>query len=264
MQPKKEDPVTSRFKRPDQEVPILMPSGEGRPDGTASFLPSGLGQVGLRVLRRGDFTKALYWELSKRAQRQLGELIALRQGITKEGPSYWLAHFLGGKRREEKFGRKVSAALHSDIRKYGRPSERTELMIGRGRLFGDPLTRLSVAVTKKLSRARLVLWWTGLSRRTLDTLENPRELSNRVAHLIYFRGKDYVPAVFAPDLETAFYVYTLFNFTGRGLGTCPFCSEVFQRTREDQLYCCQSHADAFRLQRWRKEKREEARKGKTE
>jgi len=79
---------------------------------------------------------------------------------------------------------------------------------------------------------------------------------------MYYRERDFIPAIFAPDLETAFFCYALLSFTGRGLGICLECGEVFQRTREDILYCCQSHASAYRLRRWREKQREARKKRK--
>jgi len=291
MQWEKEKSVAFRFKRPDLEVPILVPSGEGRRDAVASFYVVGLGQMGIRVLRRGDFNEVAYRSLSKRARGELRELIALRQGIVEqEDPSFWLREFLRVKAREGKFKRKVAAAVTDDVPsqsqrvgmtivqdKFGRkilaavtedmkqiwPSQRTRMMIGQVRLFGDPLTRLSVAITKKLARARLVLWWTGPPRMDRVPFNDELEMRERVAYLMHWRKANYVPAIFCPDMETAFYVYALFQITGRGFGICLHCGEVFQRTRSDLLYCCQSHASAYRLRRWRDAHRKKIRGGKS-
>ena len=251
--------VTPRYRRKNKELlPILIPSGDRHHDALATFFVTGLGNVGLRVLGPGDFDKMAWRGLNKKARAGLRELIALRQGVAEKGPGHWLRRFAAQKPLEEKFARKVRAALDLDIGKGGRPSCRTKLLLGEARLLGDPLSYLSSAITAKLSRARLVLWWKGQPR---DVLPPPSEseLLQRVAYLMYWRKEEqFAPAIFCPDMETAFYVYALFRMTGSGFGVCAQCGEVFQKTRPDLLYCCFSHGEAYRLRRWRAARKQKA------
>lgn len=184
---------------------------------------------------------------------------ALRQGIAEqEHPSYWLRRFTKFTPREERVEKKVEAALVRDIEKTGRPSSRTARLMELAELKGDPLSFLSRAITGKLSKARLVLWWKG------QPLPRGADIVQQLAHFMYWQNREqFVPAIFAPDLETAFYVYALFQVTGRGFGICLECGEVFQKLRPDSHYCCFSHGEAFRLRRWRAARRKEAEKRKT-
>lgn len=263
MQRVSQKSVTVRYRHPEKEVPILvLAREEGHIDAWVTFLVAGE-RVGVRVFRRGDFNEVLYRSLSKKAQRRVRQLIALRQGIAEEEPSFWLRQFL----RENKFLQKAAAAWDDDFKKFGQLSRQTEKMLRQAWRVGSPLTRLSVLVTKRLSGARLVLWfteppgdegkreppWPQLEEGSRDEIE--RELESRVAYFTHFRRGAYVPAILCPQLETAFYVDLLFEITGRGLGICLWCGEVFQKTRTDRLYCCQSHADAYRIQQWRANKK---------
>lgn len=128
--------------------------------------------------------------------------------------------------------------------------------MAKAQLHGNPLTFLSVAFSQKLSAARLVLWRKGQPRGPRYG-SGERELRARIAYLMYWRNReDYVPAIYCPDMETAFYVYAMFSFTGRGLGICLQCGEVFQKIKPDSVYCCFSHAEAYRIRRWREMQRQ--------
>lgn len=252
--------VAPRYRRHETDVPILVLSGDRHPDAYATFLPpEGFGaRLGIRVLGPGDFDAMALRTLSKAAQRSLRELIALRQGIAdQEHPSYWLRRFITVTPDEEKVQKKVEAALVRDIEKTGRPSSRTARLMELAELKGDPLSFLSRAITGKLSKARLVLWWKG------QPLPRGAEVVQRLTHFMYWRNREqFVPAIFCPDLETAFYVYALFQVTGRGFGICLECGEVFQKLRPDSLYCCFSHGEAHRLRRWRAARRKKAQENK--
>lgn len=261
MQGEKKQTVALRYRRSDADVPILVPSGDRHPDAYATFLPPPQfgARFGVRVLGPGDFHDMALRTLSKAARRRLRELIALRQGIAEqEHPSYWLRRFTTFTPREEKVQKKVEAAIVRDVEKTGRPSSRTARLMELAELKGDPLSFLSRAITGKLSKARLVLWWKG------QPLPRGAEIVQQLAHFMYWRNREqFVAAIFCPDLETAFYVYALFQVTGRGFGICLECGEVFQKLRPDSHYCCFSHGEAFRLRRWRAAQREkEAREKK--
>lgn len=255
MQRQSYNSVSPRYRRSETDVPILVPSEQRHPDGY------GPGLVPIRVLGPGDFDLLAFQGLGKKAKTRLRELIALRQGIAgEEEPSYWLSRFLTQRREEAKLSAKVKRALDRDISKSGRPSAGTKRLIGAAQLrFGDPLAYLSHAFSAKLSGARLVLWWKGQPRFFAGEI-SPTELAQRVWHVLYWRKEQFVPAIFCPDMETAFYVYALFRATGRGFGICPECGDVFQKVRTDSLYCCFSHAEAFRVRRWRAEQQRKAAK----
>jgi hypothetical protein len=255
--------VTVRYKPSDTNVPILVPCDPRNHDGIATFLAYSLGDVCVRVLGPGDFHEMAFKALGTKAQRELRELIALRQGLAvKEEPSVWVGRLLWNKPKEKRMGRKVAVALRRDIQKLGHPSMRTERLMGGTRLHGDPLRFLSVALSKKLSEARLVLWWKGEPRPLRPFRHDDVELRDRIAHFLHWRRKEYVPAVFCPDMETAFYVYVMFTFTGKGLAICQECGEVFQKPHPDSMYCCFSHGEAYRIRRWRETQRQKKKTGK--
>jgi hypothetical protein len=81
-------------------------------------------------------------------------------------------------------------------------------------------------VAEMLSKARLVVWFSGKARQ-------------------------FVPAIFCPDWKTAAFVK---HFLGR-LRSCPHCGKLFVPSRSDTDYCCTKCRDAHRLARWRANKK---------
>jgi len=266
MQRTQGNTVSLRNRQPAKDVPILVRTEDRHPDAQATFLIEGLGYSGLRVLRAGDFNRTAYKDLEKRAQIELRELINLRQGIIEmDEPSFWADKLGKQSEEEDKIAAKIREALERDIQNLGEPSPETEKLIGEARTLKDPLTYLSAVVSQKLSGARLVLWFKGQPLGFgFAAPDRETSLRRQIAHFMHYRKADFVPAIYCPDMETAFYVYALFTtLTGRGLGICQECGEVFQKERPDELYCCPSHADAFRVRRWRAEQKQKKGKAKS-
>ncbi len=84
-------------------------------------------------------------------------------------------------------------------------------------------------VSFDLQKARLVLWWS---------------------------HRRFTPAIWCPDLATAFRALALPIFAGsETLGLCRWCKEIFCRRRSDQEYCCKRHSECHRVSRWRAKQR---------
>ena len=89
-------------------------------------------------------------------------------------------------------------------------------------------------VSNALKDARLVLWWS---------------------------GSQFVPAIWCEDLESAVYALTLPFFAGgESLGICAWCTSIFVKNRADQNHCCERHANAQRVSKWRRQQRRRPRR----
>jgi hypothetical protein len=89
----------------------------------------------------------------------------------------------------------------------------------------DPGWLLSYVISMELREARLVLWW---------------------------KGKTFRPALWCPDMKTAFYARVLLDVVGgKGFRMCPHCGAWFVQDRADQTYCSVAHREAHRVARWR-------------
>jgi hypothetical protein len=105
------------------------------------------------------------------------------------------------------------------------------------RASADPRWLLSYEVSQALRDVRLVLWW---------------------------NKERFLPAVWCPNLKTAFYARALLDIVGtRSFRVCAYCGDLFRQKRPDQDYCSISHREAHRVARWRaSQKRKAQRKGK--
>jgi hypothetical protein len=96
----------------------------------------------------------------------------------------------------------------------------------------DPGWLLSYVLSMELREARLVLWW---------------------------RDKSFRPALWCPDMKTAWYARALLKVVGgKGFCICPHCGAWFVQDRPDQIYCKVSHREAYRVARWREQKKQNA------
>jgi hypothetical protein len=85
--------------------------------------------------------------------------------------------------------------------------------------------RFQVVVTKKLEKVRIVMW----HRAELNVFS---------------------PAFFAPDLGTAIFLRSVID-----IRSCPYCSKLFLPPKQNKLYCCDSHREAYRMSRYNERKR---------
>jgi hypothetical protein len=106
----------------------------------------------------------------------------------------------------------------------------------RARNFADEMEKAGAHQTvvaglasQALREARLVLWWS---------------------------GKQFIPAIWCEDLEAAVYAVALPMFGGSELlGLCPRCKQIFVRKRSDNDYCTPRHREADRVARWRQKQK---------
>jgi len=93
------------------------------------------------------------------------------------------------------------------------------------RANADPRWLLSHEVSQALQEARLVLWW---------------------------NKERFLPAVWCPNLKTAFYARALLDIVGtKSFRVCAYCGDLFRQKRTDQDYCSIAHREAHRVARWR-------------
>ena len=100
------------------------------------------------------------------------------------------------------------------------------------RALGDASRLLSYAVSERVTRARIVLWWA---------------------------AGDFMPAIYCEDIEACLYAHTfLVAPTGRiGWRICPHCTEPFFQKRPNQDYCRPAHREAHRVARFRHKQNQE-------
>ncbi len=99
----------------------------------------------------------------------------------------------------------------------------------------DPGWMLSYVLSAELREVHLVLWWT---------------------------KQRFKPALWCPDMKTAFYVRVLLGVVaGKGFCVCPHCEAWFVQDRPDQTYCSVAHREAHRVARWRAQQKQKATQG---
>jgi hypothetical protein len=136
------------------------------------------------------------------------------------------------------FGQEVDRPWSEEMlrlmrQKTGRPDWKPKSEVDS---FGEAIdsvrrhpTVVAGLVTRELDPVRLVLWWS---------------------------GSCFLPAIWCEDLREAIYVLSLPAFAGgKALMVCPRCREVFVQSRPDQDYCSIRCREAYRVARWRAEKR---------
>lgn len=103
------------------------------------------------------------------------------------------------------------------------------------RAKANPYRLLSYEVSQRVGRANteIVLWWA---------------------------NREFRPAIYCKDVESALYVHTFFIAPTGGLGfrICPYDGEQFFQDRPNQEYCIPAHREAHRVARFRNRKKLEA------
>jgi uncharacterized C2H2 Zn-finger protein len=228
------------------QLPVLIPCSQEEQDGVANFLPAELLQKGGKLLREGTGFKSRLcpvrmlrdaelrptskakWidQLGPIDQKRLLGLLSLRQALETRD-----------KLQIEKL-EKVYQNLVPDILAEGgqRKVDRATAEIIEGataRTFAQWHARnpnvqpfLARVLTKAIQPAQLVVWWN--------------------------KGR-FLPALYCPDLATAFYVRCMLGIAGgNALVVCPRCGNPFLQERSDQDYCSVRCREAHRVARWRR------------
>jgi hypothetical protein len=203
-------------------VPVLVPAGDGRVDGAASWQEHfGLFHP-VRSLRKSDLP-SMFKSLDQEDLRRFTGLVTLRDAI--ESSDALLT---------EKLVRSYKPLLRDIARRYFKelelPTAQKDLnAIAHFLMSGDRREKavaiVSQLLTKELSQANLVMWRTKSGA---------------------------IPAIFCQDTRTALFVCVAVLGL---LGICPHCDVVFPKERPDQDYCSVSHREAHRVARWRKQKK---------
>jgi len=250
MQRHTASPVTPR-----NGVPILVPAPKGEQgNGWASFFPA-LDQRRVREFKIPEQMRQ-YEALPENARLKFAALISLKRSI--EAGDALEAKILAAQKYID--SRALLQSLMNNTHGSGQAPERREIETIFGIAFSSllPEACLSLAVSAQLSRARLVLWWTGEYPRGGVSGSYDPELGQwtvpKVSHYSDWKGGGkFKSAIWCPDAETALYASTLFR--PRSLSVCPKCDAVFAQQRPDQIYCSTAHQAAHRVARWRRRKK---------
>lgn len=226
---------------PVTDLPILTPCPANKQEGVASFLPKPTPVRRLTVDElEPKMLKGLLKELSVNDREHLFGVLDLISAVDAKDS---LALQKAAKRVH-----RSRTPMHQLMRRLaGVPPEKMkiaeELQLKLASMKAErfPHGVLSRTVSSSLSRASLVLWWT---------------------------GKRFLPALFCPDTQTGLYVLVLLaKVRGKALTICPKCGQPFVRKRNNQNYCSIAHREAHRMARWRASKTQEkklrGRKGRT-
>jgi len=89
---------------------------------------------------------------------------------------------------------------------------------------------LAGLLNNTMEKARLVLWW---------------------------NGKRFTPAIWCPDLKTAYQVLMIPALCGTpALCVCPRCQRIFLQSRADQRFHSERCQGAFRVEEWRRKQKQ--------
>lgn len=234
-------------------VAILLPCGLGEGDGLATFQKQFAAPQSVKQVKRDDFV----------SRAGMGKVLATMSDDDREKFRAVADLTVALKRNDELAVARARAHVErayalleaSDQRIGIVPARESDLEFGRVliRLFGleagnerdairrwngyahDPKTEadyrwlLSQLMTEALSSVQVVLWW---------------------------NEKEFRPALYCPDSQSALYTILLTQIAGgQGWGVCPFCGQPFIQKRPDQTYCTIEHREAHRVARWREKKR---------
>lgn len=227
---------------PVTDLPILTPCAANKQQGVASFLPKPTPVRRLSVDElEPKMLKGLLKELGVNDREHLFGVLDLISAVDAKDS-------LALQKAAERIY-KSRAPMHKLMaRLAGVPPARMkdaaymQLKLAGMKAERSPQGELSRAVSYSLSRASLVLWWT---------------------------GKRFLPALFCPDTKTGLYVLVLLaKVRGKALTICPKCGQPFVRKRNNQTYCSIKHREAHRMARWRsvkaQEKKLRGRKGRAQ
>ncbi len=210
---------------PVTDIPVLTPCAANKQEGVASFLsqPTPVRRLTVDELEP-RMLKGLLKGLSVNDREHLFGVLDLISALdAKDG--------LALQKAAERIYRSKAPMHRLMARLAGVPPERMkdaeymQLKLAGMKAERSPHGVLSRTVSSRLSKSRLVLWWT---------------------------GKRFLPALFCPDIETALYVLVLLaKVRGKALVICPKCGQPFVRNRSNQSYCSIEHREAHRVARWR-------------
>ena len=225
-------------------MPVLIKSSLTESEGIATFLPEDVAPQTVRALRDADLN-ASERHLSRATAQRLTAVVMLKEALEKPGDPKVLAMAFRALVEADKLVRSgpdnpLRAAIPPDV-----PDNLVDSIV-KGEVSGRRLIQrlehhqglrpgksarkdsgwlLSYVLSAELSAARLVLWWT---------------------------GEKFKPALWCPDMKTAFYARVLLGILGgKGFCICPHCGVWFIQDRPDQLFCSVSHREAHRVARWR-------------
>lgn len=224
------------------DFPVLIPSSSDQQEGVATFL-SELGPLRpVRSLRNSDLQNAPR-ALNPSEANHFAAMMMLRKALgTRPDPlamdrAKELLRVACELRRKQRDTMRPNASEweNSDFAKAlqamaGLSSSKEALEVYEGlrpgpRASADPRWLLSHEVSQALGHARLVLWW---------------------------NTERFLPAVYCPDLKTAFYARALLDIVGtKSFRVCTYCGDLFRQKRPDQDYCSIGHREAHRVARWR-------------
>jgi len=235
------------------DFPVLIPTSPDQQEGVATFLAD-LGPLQpVRTLRNSDLKNASQ-AMRESEAKHFAAMMMLRKALgTKPDPLAMekarellrIAYELKRKQRDA-FRPNAPEWENSDFARAlqamaGLGSGKEALEVYEGlrpgpRASADPRWLLSHEVSRALFEARLVLWW---------------------------NTERFLPAVYCPNLKTAFYARALLDIVGtKSFRVCAYCGDLFRQKRTDQDYCSISHREAHRVARWRaSQKRKTQREG---
>ena len=229
------------------EFPVLVPATPKEQEGAASFLAEFGPVQPVRRLRTADL-KGASRAMGEHEAKHFSAVMVLRKALgsrpdtlalKKAGELLRESYELKRKRQEHLFPETSKGWENSDFARaltafVGTASSEEAMEIYQGfrpgpRASQDPRWLLSYEVSQALREARFVLWWD---------------------------GERFRPAVWCPNLKTAFYARALLDLVGtKSIRVCAFCGDFFGQKRTDQDYCSISHREAHRVARWRARKK---------
>ncbi len=220
-----------RYNIPVTDIPVLTPCAANKQQGVASFLPkpTPVRRLTVDALAPGTL-KGLLKELRATDREHLFGVLDLISAMDAKD-SLALQNAAERIYRSRAPMHQLMARLAGVQPKRMKDAEYMQVQLAKMKAERSPHAALSRAVSYSLSRASLVLWWT---------------------------GKRFLPALFCPDIETGLYVLVLLaKVRGKALVICPKCGQPFVRNRSDQSYCSIKHREAHRMARWRAVKAQE-------
>ena len=233
------------------DFPVLVSTSEDQQEGVATFLAEFGPLQPVRALRNSDLKNASR-VMTESEAKHFSAMMMLRQALGPKPDPLAMEKARQLLREAFELKRKQREALrpnaseweNSDFAKSlqaltGLGSSKEALEVYEGlrpgpRASADPRWLLSHEVSQALGDARLVLWWN--------------------------KGR-FLPAVYCPNLKTAFYARALLDIVGtKSFRVCAYCGDLFRQKRTDQDYCSISHREAHRVARWRASQKLKARK----
>ena len=213
-----------------------MPASGAKGQGWATFvlMPGTSARVG--ALRSDDLSPAALKRLGKEQKEHFLATIELMKALESKD----LLALEKARQRFEKWYAQKSTPDDPSAQKVGEAvahvfgvteREASDWFYGSG-IVGhakdDPAWLLSSEISDALREVRFVLWWT---------------------------GRQFLPALYCPDVKTAFYTkFLLGKLGGKGIGVCPYCGYPFVKNRSDQVFCSTAHRDIHRVDRWRRKR----------